>query len=146
MPISTPPWPATSAAAARTTVSARRSNTPPRGRDMSRGLLEARNRRAPEGLNRRTFLKLGVSVGAAAGGGLLLGFSLPAASQGEAPKGKSVIGGDGVETPQGGVLDPKAFVQMDNTGKVTLAMPKVEMAQAVYTSIPMLIAEELEVP
>jgi isoquinoline 1-oxidoreductase beta subunit len=113
---------------------------------MSQGLLDAQNGRTPKGFNRRTFLKLGVSIGAAAGGGLLLGFSLPAASQGEAPKGKSVIGGDGVETPQGGVFEPNAFVQIDNTGKVTLVIPKVEMGQGVYTSIPMLIAEELEVP
>jgi isoquinoline 1-oxidoreductase beta subunit len=113
---------------------------------MSRGLLEAQNRRAPEGLNRRTFLKLGVSVGAAVGGGLMLGFSLPAASQGEAPKGKSVIGGDANEAPQSGVFEPNAFVQIDATGKVTLVIPKVEMGQGIYTSIPMLIAEELEVP
>jgi len=113
---------------------------------MSRGLLEAQNRRAPEGLNRRTFLKLGVSVGAAVGGGLMLGFSLPAASQGEAPKGKSVIGGDANEAPQSGVFEPNAFVQIDATGKVTLVIPKVEMGQGIYTSIPMLIAEELGVP
>lgn len=113
---------------------------------MSRGLLEAQNRRAPAGVNRRMFLKVGVSVGAAMGGGLMLGFSLPAASQGEAPKGKSVIGGDANETPQSGVFEPNAFIQIDATGKVTLVIPKVEMGQGIYTSIPMLIAEELEVP
>ena len=113
---------------------------------MSRGLLEAQNRRAPAGVNRRMFLKVGVSVGAAMGGGLMLGFSLPAASQGEAPKGKSVIGGDANETPKSGVFEPNAFIQIDATGKVTLVIPKVEMGQGIYTSIPMLIAEELEVP
>lgn len=113
---------------------------------MSRGLLEAQNRRAPDGVSRRTFLKLGVSVGAAIGGGLMLGFSVPAASQGEAPKGKSVIGGDASETPQSGVFQPNAFIQIDASGKVTLVIPKVEMGQGIYTSIPMLIAEELEVP
>ncbi len=44
------------------------------------------------------------------------------------------------------MFEPNAFVQIDNTGKVTLVIPKVEMGQGVYTSIPMLIAEELEVP
>jgi isoquinoline 1-oxidoreductase beta subunit len=112
---------------------------------MSRGLLDAQNARAPKGLNRRAFLKLGMSIGATAGGGLMLGFSVPAASQGEALNAKSVVGGDAVEAPQSGVFEPNAFVQIDNTGKVTLVMPKVEMGQGVYTSIPMLIAEELEV-
>jgi isoquinoline 1-oxidoreductase subunit beta len=117
---------------------------------MSQGLLDAQNGAQPPkhgagSVSRRTFLKFGVTVGAAAGGGLLLGFSLPAASQ-DQKAGKSVIGGDGVETPQSGVFAPNAFVQIDTAGKVTLVIPKVEMGQGVYTSIPMLIAEELEVP
>ncbi|AOJ07320.1 xanthine dehydrogenase family protein molybdopterin-binding subunit [Burkholderia mayonis] len=112
---------------------------------MSRGLIEAGNALAAEaaGVSRRTFLKFGVTLGAAAGGGLLLGFSVPAAG-GDARR--TVIGGDAVETPQSGVFAPNAFVQIDRAGKVTLVMPKVEMGQGVYTSIPMLIAEELEVP
>jgi isoquinoline 1-oxidoreductase beta subunit len=100
--------------------------------------------------SRRTFLKFSATVGAAAGGGLLLGFSLPALSQGQdqeqSPAGKSVIGGDASEPAPSGVFAPNAFIQIDNAGKVTLVIPKVEMGQGVYTSIPMLIAEELEVP
>lgn len=106
---------------------------------MSRGLIEAgcahaRQAARDAGVTRRDFLKLGMTLGAAAGGGLLLSFSVPAA------------GGDALEMPQNGVFAPNAFVQIDHTGKVTLVMPKVEMGQGVYTSIPMLIAEELEVP
>ncbi|CAB3685195.1 Isoquinoline 1-oxidoreductase subunit beta [Paraburkholderia phenoliruptrix] len=120
---------------------------------MSQGLLDAhKGAKRPQadanetrGLSRRTFLKFGVSVGAAAGGGLLLGFSLPAISQ-DQKTGKSVIGGDANEVPQNGVFAPNAFIQIDTAGKVTLVVPKVEMGQGVYTSIPMLIAEELEVP
>jgi isoquinoline 1-oxidoreductase beta subunit len=116
---------------------------------MSQGLLDAHNGATPPaggkgGITRRTFLKFGVTVGAATGGGLLLGFSMPAASQ-DQKAGTSVIGGDGVETPQSGVFAPNAFIQIDTAGKVTLVMPKVEMGQGIYTSIPMLIAEELEV-
>ncbi|CAB3705662.1 xanthine dehydrogenase family protein molybdopterin-binding subunit [Paraburkholderia rhynchosiae] len=119
---------------------------------MSQGLLDAHNgakaskaeANEPRGFSRRTFLKLGVTVGAAAGGGLLLGFSMPAVSQ-DQKAGKSVIGGDANETPQDGVFAPNAFIQIDTAGKVTLVIPKVEMGQGVYTSIPMLIAEELEV-
>ncbi|PTQ93743.1 isoquinoline 1-oxidoreductase beta subunit [Paraburkholderia sp. GV068] len=120
---------------------------------MSQGLLDAyKGAKRPQaeadearGVSRRTFLKFGVSVGAAAGGGLLLGFSLPAVSQ-DQKAGKSVIGGDANEAPQNGVFAPNAFIQIDTAGKVTLVIPKVEMGQGVYTSIPMLIAEELEVP
>ncbi len=114
---------------------------------MSQGLLDAQigAQRQKGGISRRTFLKFGVTVGAATGGGLLLGFSMPAVSQ-DQKAGKSVIGGDGDEAPQSGVFAPNAFVQIDTTGKVTLVIPKVEMGQGVYTSIPMLIAEELEVP
>ncbi|MFM0014841.1 xanthine dehydrogenase family protein molybdopterin-binding subunit [Paraburkholderia sediminicola] len=114
---------------------------------MSQGLLDAQNGAQPSkgGISRRTFLKFGVTVGAATGGGLLLGFSMPAVSQ-DQKAGKSVIGGDGDEAPQNGVFAPNAFIQIDTAGKVTLVIPKVEMGQGVYTSIPMLIAEELEVP
>ncbi|XUW92580.1 xanthine dehydrogenase family protein molybdopterin-binding subunit [Burkholderia sp. M6-3] len=119
---------------------------------MSQGLLDAQNgaTSSPEangkrGVSRRTFLKLSVTVGAAAGGGLLLGFSMPAVSQ-DQKAGKSVIGGDANEAAQNGMFAPNAFIQIDTAGKVTLVIPKVEMGQGVYTSIPMLIAEELEVP
>ena len=73
---------------------------------MSQGLLDSQNGAQPlnvrkGGISRRTFLKFGVTVGAATGGGLLLGFSMPAVSQ-DQKAGKSVIGGDGDEAPQSG--------------------------------------------
>ncbi|GGC60618.1 xanthine dehydrogenase family protein molybdopterin-binding subunit [Chelatococcus reniformis] len=40
---------------------------------------------------------------------------------------------------------PSGFVRIDPAGTVTLTMPQVEMGQGTYTSMPMLIAEELEV-
>ena len=40
---------------------------------------------------------------------------------------------------------PNAFLRIDRAGKVTFVMPFIEMGQGTYTSIPMLIAEELEV-
>src|SRR5258706_277266 len=42
-------------------------------------------------------------------------------------------------------LAPNAFVRIDSSGQVTVIVPYVEMGQGTYTSIPMLIAEELEV-
>jgi len=40
---------------------------------------------------------------------------------------------------------PNAFLRIDRAGKVTFVMPVIEMGQGTYTSLPMLIAEELEV-
>jgi isoquinoline 1-oxidoreductase subunit beta len=80
------------------------------------------------GLSRRGFLQ----AGAAAGGGLMLSLSVPFAN-GDA----EAAGADG--------FVPNAFIRIEADGQVILTMPYVEMGQGTYTSIPMLIAEELEV-
>ena len=79
-------------------------------------------------LSRRTFLR----AGAAAGGGLMLSLNVP-----------SVLGE--VEAADVNGFAPSAFVRIEPDGKIVLTMPYVEMGQGTYTSIPMLIAEELEV-
>jgi isoquinoline 1-oxidoreductase subunit beta len=79
-------------------------------------------------LSRRRLLQ----AGAAVGGGLLLGVSLPFPNGGAEP-----AGGDG--------FAPNAFIRIDGDGQIVLTMPYVEMGQGTYTSISMLIAEELEV-
>jgi len=43
-----------------------------------------------------------------------------------------------------GKFAPNAFIRIDEAGKVTLVMPQVEMGQGVYTSISMILAEELD--
>ena len=78
---------------------------------------------------RRGFLK----ASAAVGGGLLLSFGLPPAMGRPAAAGAA----DG--------FAPNAFIRIGRDGQVTLIMPQVEMGQGTYTSMPMLIAEELEV-
>jgi len=81
--------------------------------------------------SRRHFLKL--SVTAVIGGGFLLGFGLP-------------VRGEIRDTlSQDAPFAPNAFLRIDRTGKVTFVMPVIEMGQGTYTSVPMLIAEELEV-
>jgi isoquinoline 1-oxidoreductase beta subunit len=82
-------------------------------------------------VSRRTFLR----ASAAAGGGLLLAFTVPA-------KLRSGEVGDAMAA---GPLAPNAFVRIDRDGSVTMVMPQVEMGQGTYTAMPMLIAEELEV-
>jgi isoquinoline 1-oxidoreductase subunit beta len=39
---------------------------------------------------------------------------------------------------------PNAFIRIDRQGEITLIMPQVEMGQGVYTSISMILAEELD--
>ena len=99
----------------------------------------------PAQRSRRHFLGVSAGLGLA-GGGLVLGFSLtarPAGAAGVTPP--PVITGDGVPTPPASEFAPNAFLRIDRTGQVSLVIPKVEMGQGVYTSIPMLVAEELEV-
>ena len=79
-------------------------------------------------LTRRRFL----AAGAAAGGGLLLSVSLPALTC-------------DAKAADAGTFAPNAFVRIGRDGQVTLIMHKVEMGQGTYTSMPMLLAEELEV-
>jgi isoquinoline 1-oxidoreductase beta subunit len=39
---------------------------------------------------------------------------------------------------------PNAFIRIDSHGRVTLIMPQVEMGQGIYTSVAMILAEELD--
>src|SRR5438132_7494036 len=80
-------------------------------------------------VSRREF----VTVLAAAGGGLLLGYRV-AGAQRAAPTGAT--------SPD---FVPNAFIRIGPDGGITLIMPQVEMGQGTYTSMPMLLAEELEV-
>jgi len=79
------------------------------------------------GLPRRDFLK----VGAAAGGGLVLGFHLP-------------FGGEAVARAAGKPFAPNAFIRIGADDLVTVVVGKAEMGQGVFTALPMLIAEDLE--
>ncbi|HWC73536.1 MAG TPA: molybdopterin cofactor-binding domain-containing protein, partial [Gemmatimonadales bacterium] len=74
-------------------------------------------------------------VGAAAGGGLLLGW--------HRPSGPRILAKlDNAMPP---IFAPNAFIRIGKDGRVTLIMNQVEMGQGTYTSMPMLLAEELEV-
>src|SRR5262249_28845194 len=86
------------------------------------------NREERRVVSRRTFLV----TGAAAGGGLLLGVYLP-----------RTIGAKAQVADE--TLAPNAFVRIKPDDSITLIMPQVEMGQGTYTSMSMLIAEELEV-
>src|ERR1700686_459854 len=74
-------------------------------------------------------------AGAAAGGGFLLGWHLDALPRNLAAAAK-------VTEP---AFAPNAFIRIGSDGRVTLIVAQVEMGQGTYTSMPMLLAEELEV-
>jgi isoquinoline 1-oxidoreductase beta subunit len=83
------------------------------------------------GLSRRAFMQ----ISAAAGGGVLLRFSLLETTS-------TTVW---AATQASDSFAPNAFIRIGRDGSVTLIMPYVEMGQGTYTSMPMLIAEELEV-
>ena len=39
---------------------------------------------------------------------------------------------------------PNAFMRIDDSGRITLIIPQVEMGQGTYTSLSMILAEELD--
>ncbi|HEX2841169.1 xanthine dehydrogenase family protein molybdopterin-binding subunit [Hyphomicrobium sp.] len=75
-------------------------------------------------ISRRFFLQ----AGAAAGGGLLIGW---------VPTAEATDGGE--------LFAPNAFIRLDRLGKLTVVSPMIEMGQGTYTSLPMLVAEELDI-
>ncbi len=75
--------------------------------------------------SRRSFMK----TSAIGGGGLLMSFALPFKSAQAA----------------GTVHTPNAWVHISDTNVITLISARSEMGQGVYTALPMLIAEELNV-
>ncbi|HWF77041.1 MAG TPA: molybdopterin cofactor-binding domain-containing protein [Caulobacteraceae bacterium] len=77
----------------------------------------------PPDVSRRSLLKAG-------GAGLLVvGFVAPLAAS---------------ALQDAGGYAPNAFIRIDRQGDVTLVMPQVEMGQGTYTSISMILAEELD--
>ena len=97
---------------------------------------------------RRQLLK----AGAVGGGSLLFGFSLfgchrqaeaPSGDRKEPPSEKAVGQASTAMTNEAPGLAHDAFIRIDRDGIVTLIIHKVEMGQGTFTSLPMLLAEEL---
>ena len=78
-------------------------------------------------VSRRDFLK----TSAVAGGGLLIGFYLPAGNRLAAQQSS-------------GPFAPNAFIRIGTDDWVTVIVNHSEMGQGVYTALPMLVAEELD--
>lgn len=74
-------------------------------------------------LSRREFIAAGVAAGA----GLVIGFYLPHGS-----------------SNAGSTFAPNAYLKIAPNGKITVMVARSEMGQGVRTSLPMILAEELE--
>ena len=81
---------------------------------------------APITLDRRDFVK----IGAIAGAGLVIGIRLPVAN---ARSRRTAV-----------PLQPNAYLRVDPDGAVTIWLGRADMGQGVRTSLPMIVAEELD--
>ncbi len=81
-------------------------------------------------LNRRSFLR----VSAAAAGGLLVSLyvDLPVTAQ------------QGTQAPAPKVYPPSAFVHIRPDGRIVIQVNRLEFGQGVHTSLPMILADELD--
>src|ERR1700730_1104573 len=82
-------------------------------------------------ISRRALLTGGLA------GGFLLAFHLPV---------RALPVNEPLQPPDDttGKFAPNAFIRIDTAGHTTLVMPQVEMGQGVYTSVAMILAEELD--
>jgi len=78
-------------------------------------------------LSRRTFLK----TATAAGGGFMIGAYLP-------------LGGPSTSLRAAGTFDPNIWIRINADDSVRIMLTMLEMGQGVMTSMPMLVAEELD--
>lgn len=77
-------------------------------------------------------------LGAAGAGALVVGW-------GVAPQ-RSRLGSAGLMLPSDGDVALNGWIKIASDGSIVLAMPRSEMGQGVHTALPMLAAEELDVP
>lgn len=87
------------------------------------------------GFSRRGFLKTASLVG----GGMLVGFNFFTSCDSDTPL-------EVIDINNLNYNDFNAYIKISNAGKVTLFSPNPEIGQGVKTSMPMLIAEELDIP
>jgi isoquinoline 1-oxidoreductase subunit beta len=80
------------------------------------------------GMSRRSFLK----AAGVAGGGLVLGFFVPGANRFARAQAQQPVSA------------PNAFLRIAPDNTITVAVNRLEFGQGVHTSLPMLIAEELD--
>lgn len=91
---------------------------------------------APLNISRRTFLKATALVA----GGLVIAFAIPQAKRFLKPVAdKPAAGTDANKLPA-----PNAFLRIGTDNTITVMLAHSEMGQSIWTTLPMLIAEELD--
>src|SRR5437588_7669247 len=80
-------------------------------------------------LNRRTFLKTTTAVG----GGLVIGGVFP-----------DILDRESAELLAAGSFEPNIWLKINSDDTVRIMLSQLEMGQGVMTSMPMLVAEELD--
>ncbi|OYZ07750.1 MAG: twin-arginine translocation pathway signal protein, partial [Methylophilales bacterium 16-45-7] len=91
---------------------------------------------APLNISRRTFLKATALVA----GGLVIAFAIPQAKRFLMPgKDKAVADAETSKLPA-----PNAFLRIGTDNTITVMLAHSEMGQSIWTTLPMLIAEELD--
>ncbi|MEM6701816.1 MAG: xanthine dehydrogenase family protein molybdopterin-binding subunit [Acidobacteriota bacterium] len=88
--------------------------------------------KSPFKVSRRGVLQAGLGLGAS---GLVLGFR----------PGRTLAKPSSAATDAQPAFAPNLFVEIEETGKVRLIVHRTEMGQGVRTSLPMMLADELEV-
>ena len=91
---------------------------------------------SPLNISRRTFLK----ASALAVGGLVIAFSIPTAKRFLMPGAEKAAEG----TPAAKLPEPNAFLRIGTDNTITVMLAHSEMGQSIWTTLPMLIAEELD--
>jgi isoquinoline 1-oxidoreductase beta subunit len=91
---------------------------------------------APLNISRRTFIKASALVV----GGLVIAFSIPQAKRFLLPGAAKETGNAGEAT----LPAPNAFLRIGTDNTITVMLAHSEMGQSIWTTLPMLIAEELD--
>lgn len=82
-------------------------------------------------MNRRNFLQSTAILG----GGLLISFTIPESNK---------LAGKSADAANSG-FEPNAFLSITADNTITVTLSKVEMGQGIWTTLPLLLAEELDV-
>ncbi len=101
--------------------------------------MNAPLKNSPLNISRRTFIKASALVA----GGLIIGFTIPHAKRflmpGSAPDVAPDAAKDAAKLPA-----PNAFLRIGTDNTITVMLAHSEMGQSIWTTLPMLIAEELD--